>query len=215
MQKQLCFVTNKTNSHSICLPITTSDMKTLIKEKKLKQTFLVARILITCFLSILILGLLLWQHFHGGGPSHHILARKDMPEISNWWGVLLLPILTWILLIRIENRINNQGILTQRSKIRIFVLFFLGLILGIVLAISFANNFKSFLDNFLYIILILSLFVPTYFSEFILGFILGMTYTFGAVLPTAFMLIIAIFGFLIYRFIRPLFLRLKFSVNNR
>ena len=178
------------------------------RQNRPEQTFLWARIFITSILCILILGLLMWQHFHGGVPSHHILDKKDLPEISNWWGVLILPILTWVLLIRITNRIRNQHILTKHAKIKILGLFFLGLLLGAVLATSFTHNYKPFLDNFLYIILILSLFIPTYFSEFILGFVLGMIYTFGAVLPTAFILIIAIFGFLIYRFIRPLILRI-------
>lgn len=187
-------------------------------ENKQRQNFITARILITTFLTISIIGLLLWQHFHGGVPSHHILDRKDLPEISNWLGALLLPILTWLLLDKIENRISKQYLLKQQTKnknTRILGLFLLGLVFGIVLAISFINNYKPFLDNILYIFLLLSLIVPIYYSEFILGFVLGMTYTFGAILPTVFMLIIAAVGYLIYRFIRPLIMRVrKTSVNN-
>ena len=180
------------------------------KENKQRQNFIVTRILITGIVAILILGLLLWQYFHGEVPSHHILDREDLPEISNWWGGLLLPILTWLLLSKIENRISKQDSLTQQTKdqnIKILGLFLLGLIFGIVLATSFMNDYKPFLNNVLYIFLVLSLIVPIYYSEFILGFVLGMTYTFGAILPTIFILIIAVFGFLIYRFIRPLILR--------
>jgi hypothetical protein len=65
-----------------------------------------ARILITSVVTILIFGLLLWGHFHGGVPAHHILNQKDLPEISNWWGGLLLPILTWFLFGRIETRLS-------------------------------------------------------------------------------------------------------------
>lgn len=62
---------------------------------------------------------------------------------------------------------------------------------------------------------ILSFIVPIFFSEFILGFVLGMTYTFGAILPTAFVLVLAALGLLIYKFIRPLFMRLvKVFGNN-
>jgi hypothetical protein len=168
------------------------------------------RILVTSFITILIFGLLFWEYFHGGVPSHHILQKKDLPEISNWWGGLWLPILTWILLGRIEKRINKQDSLAQKSKnqiIKIIGLFLLGLILGISIAVSFTNDFKLYLDNVLYVLLVLSLIFSIYFSEFILGFILGMTYTFGAILPTIFILIIAVLGFLIYRFIRPLILR--------
>ena len=169
-----------------------------------------AKILIIGILTILIFGLLLWEHFHGGVPSHHILDRKDLPEISNWWSALLLPILIWLLLRKIENRISEQDLLIQQAKsqnIKIFGRFFLGLILGIVLAVSFTNDYKPFLDNVLYIFLILSLIIPIYYSEFIFGFVLAMTYTFGAILPTFFILIIAALGFLIYSFIRPLIMR--------
>lgn len=168
------------------------------------------RILITSIITILIFGWLFWGHFHGGVPSHHILHRKDLPEISNWWSGLLLPVLTWILLGRIEKRLDKQDSLMQQAKnpnIKIIGLFLCGLIFGILIAASFTNDYKLFLDNVLYILLVLSLIFPIYYSEFILGFIFGMTYTFGAILPTIFILIIAALGFLVYRFIRPLILR--------
>jgi hypothetical protein len=176
-----------------------------------KQNFIRPGIFFTAVVAVLIIGLLLWQHFHGGVPSHHILNEKNLPKISNWWGGLLLPVLTGFLVYRIESRIIKQEALTQQPKnqnIKIAGLFFLGLFFGIVLAVSFVNDYTIFLDNVIYILIILAFLVPIFNSEFILGFILGMTYTFGALLPTVFILVIAAFGFLIYRFIRPLFLRL-------
>jgi hypothetical protein len=172
---------------------------------------IMTRILITSITTILIFGLLFWEHFHGGVPGHHFLQRKDLPEISNWWGGLLLPVLTWILLGRMEKRLDKQESLMQQAKnqnIKFIGLFLCGLIFGILIAASFTNDYKSFLDNVLYILLVLSFIFPIYYSEFILGFIFGMTYTFGAILPTIFILIIAALGFLVYRFIRPLILRI-------
>ncbi len=168
------------------------------------------KVFITGIVTILIFGLLLWEHFHGGVPSHHILQQKNLPEISNWWGGLLLPVLTWILLGRIERRLNKQNSLSQQTKkqtIKIIGLFLLGLILGILIVVSFTNGYQFFLDNVLYVFLVLSLLLPVFYAEFILGFILGMTYTFGAILPTIFILIIAAIGFLLYQFIRPLILK--------
>ncbi len=168
------------------------------------------KIIITGIVTILIFGLLFWEYFHGGVPSHHILQKKDLPEISNWWGGLLLPVLTWILLGRIELRLNKQESLPQQNKnqtVKILRLFLLGLILGIMIAVSFTNSYKFILDNVLYLLLILSFFFPVYYAEFILGFILGMAFTFGVVLPTIFILIIAALAFLIFRYIRPLILR--------
>jgi hypothetical protein len=167
------------------------------------------KILTTVTITILILGLLIWQHFHGGVPSHHILQQEDLPEISNWWGALLLPVLTWILWGRIEKRLNKQGSSTQlaNQNTKIIGLLLLGLILGLSIAVSFTYDYNFFLDNVLYVFLVLGFFLPLYYAEFILGFILGMTYTFGAVLPTVFILIIAGFGFLLYRLLRPLVLK--------
>ena len=168
--------------------------------------------LITGIITSLIFGLLIWQFFHGGIPRHHILDRKDLPEISNSWGGLLLPLLTWFLLGRIERRYSQRGTKHQQDSnryIKIIGLFFVGLILGILLAVSFTNDYKAFLDNVLYVILILSLLLPIYYAECILGVILGMTYTFGAILPTAFMLIMAALGFLLYKITRLLIARIR------
>jgi len=165
------------------------------------------RILITGIVTILILGLLLWEHVHDGVPSHHILHQKDMPEISNWWSGLFLPILTWILVGKIINRIEKQATPTKQDKPEtgnVLILFGVGLAFGIILAVSFMQDYKPFLDNVLYILLILSLIAPIFYSEFILGFVLGMTYTFGALIPTVFILIMASIGFIVFRFIRPL-----------
>lgn len=96
---------------------------------------------------------------------------------------------------------------TENQNIKTLSLFLLGLVLGILIAVSFTNAYKLFLDNVLYIFLLTSFVVPIYYAEFILGFIFGMSYTFGAILPTIFILIIAGLGFLVYRFIRPFILR--------
>ena len=162
------------------------------------------RISITVIIGILVFVFLLWDYFHGGVPSHHILHQKDLPAISNWWSGLLLPALSWILLGRMKNRIEKE----PASISHVIRLAVIGLIVGLLLAVSFTFNFKPFLDNVLYVLLILCFIVPVFYAEFILGFVLGMTYTFGAILPTAFILIMAAIGFVIYKFVRPLIVKL-------
>lgn len=95
-----------------------------------------------------------------------------------------------------------------------FGFFLTGLVFGILLSTSFTNEYKPFLDNVLYIIIVLSFIIPVYYSEFILGFILGMTYTFGAIIPTVFILIIAVIGLVAYRLIRPIILSLTTRLGN-
>ncbi len=182
-----------------------------------KQNKTKIKAIITGIVTVLILGLLFWEHFHGGVASHHILHQQNLPAISNWWSGLLLPILTWLLLSGIERRLGKSSQVKQTNNLqtKVLSLFITGLVFGILIATSFTNGYNLFLDNVLYITLVLSLIIPIYYSEFILGFILGMTYTFGAILPTAFILILAGIGILTYKFIRPIIMKLimKF-VNN-
>lgn len=202
--------------------LATSLNKHRIKMSTLKeieiQDFRRTKIFLTSVVTALILGLLLWEHFHGGVPSHHVLQRNDLPELSNWLGALILPVLTWILLGRVQTRVRqqvSQPANPENQKFRIYGLFLAGLTLAILLVVSFTNNYKFFLDNVPYLFLLLALFIPIYYAEFILGFVLGMTYTFGAILPAVFVLILAGIGFLVYRFIRPLLLKLANSGTKK
>ena len=173
--------------------------------------------LIVGVVTIFIFGFLFWEHFNGGVTSHHLLGQEDFPSISNWWSGLLLPILTWFLLSRIEKRLDKQASHTQQTNnsiSKVFWFFLTGVIFGILLSISFMNEYKPFLDNVLYILIALSFIIPIYYSEFILGFILGMTFTFGAIIPTLFILIMAVIGLVIYKFIRPIILRLITRLGN-
>ena len=167
--------------------------------------------------TFLIFSFLIWEHFHGGVTSHHLLHQQDLPSISNWWSGILLPILTWFLLSRIEKRLDkniSQTKQTNNAVSTVFWLFITGLVFGILLSTSFTTEYKPFLDNVLYVIIILSFIIPVYYSEFILGFILGMTYTFGAVIPTVFILTVAVIGLVVYRIIRPIVLSLTTRLGN-
>ena len=170
------------------------------------------QLIVTAIITILVLGLLLWDYFHGGVPSHHILHKKDLPAISNWWNLLLMPTLTWILMGKTIKRMENQLVPVGQNKNNFTTViwrFCIGLVFGILLSVSFANNYKTFLDYIPFILLILSLFIPIFYSEFILGFVIGMMFTFGAILPTVFILIMASVGFVLYKYIRPLFIKLS------
>jgi|GEM_PF-335500 len=167
--------------------------------------------IVTAIISVLVFVFLLWDYFNGGVPSHHILHQKDLPAISNWWNLLLMPILIWILMGRIIIRIEKQSKSASDNSTKftnIILRFVIGLVFGIILAVSFTNNFQTFLDNVPFILLILSMFIPIFYSEFILGFVIGMIPTFGAILPTLFILIIASIGFILYKYIRPFFIKL-------
>lgn len=136
------------------------------------------RICITIIVSMVIWGLLAWEYKHGGFQSHYILRRKDMPELQNWWGGILLPVLTWFLLYRIEKR--PESLLSKRVVYGFLTAFVIAAII-ITLVHFDIHGIPRYL---LISILIIAFFYPVYKAECLLGFILGMTFSFGAVLPT-------------------------------
>lgn len=169
-----------------------------------KNQFLKFRLYASLAVTVGIWSLLAWEHFHGGVPSHHVLANENLPKISNWWGALLIPALTWFLLYRTKKRLLNAEITIHTSKgpKKALLGFLVALLVGVLLAISFTLGYSGIPEKILLAILFLAFFFPVYRAEYILGFILGMTYTFGAVLPTAVACILAAIGFVIYHFIR-------------
>ena len=159
------------------------------------------RLVLTVFALIFELAHLAWEHFNGGVLAHHLLNRADMPAISNWWGVLVIPALTWFLTGRIQRRVSKRGVVLAG--------FLSALAYGAMLALAFKLNHPALPYVFMALFAI-SVIVPTYRAEYVLGFVLAMTLTFGAVLPTIIALVIAsfsrlvhlLFGF-VWRFIGP------------
>lgn len=131
--------------------------------------------------------LLIWQYYHGGVPSHSFMARKDMPSVSNWWGGLLLPLLTYFSLYRIQKRLEwaiENGIIPAQKRQFVLLLFIAALMYGGTMAYCFETD-KEDINGILFQGLsFLALIFPLYRAEFFLGFVIGMTYTFGALLPT-------------------------------
>ena len=154
---------------------------------------------------------LTWEHFNGGVVSHHILHRSDMPAISNWWGLLLLPALTWFLTGRIQKRLvldsAGKGAATT-LPLRVAIGFVGSLLLGVLLAVSFTNHFESIASYLFQGMLLLAILLPVYRAECVLGFVLGMAFTFGAVLPTIVGFVIGAVSAVIHRSIRPFLVRL-------
>ncbi|MCH6233379.1 hypothetical protein [Cognataquiflexum rubidum] len=168
--------------------------------------FLKTRLYFSAVVTLGILSLLLWNHFNGGVPSHHILAREDLPEISNWWGAILLPLLTWFLTYQVEKRLTKQNKGKSRMKAipkSVTVGFFMALLFGITLSSFFSLGNTEVPGYMLMAVLGISLFLPIYRAECLLGFVIGMTYTFGAVLPTGIGSILALIGAVIYLGVRP------------
>ena len=150
-----------------------------------KKSIIKIRYYFIVIVTLGIWGLLIWNHFHGGVLSHNILHREDLPAISNWWGGLILPLVTVFLTYRIQKQIirnsNSEQIIFQKD---ITYGFIIALLYGLILSISFISGHANLAGYMTYGIFVLALIFPIYRGEYLLGFVIGMTYLFGAVLPT-------------------------------
>ena len=166
------------------------------------------RLLLTLVVTLLIWSLLIWQHYHGGVPSHHLLHRGDLPSVSNWWGGILLPFLTWFLIGRASLR---KG---EKSANPVIGGFFGALFYGIALSLSFVKGLEQISSLMIPGLLIMACFFPIYKAPYFLGFVIAMTYTFGALLPTGFAVVMGLVAFVIYNYIRPIPLYLFRKLRN-
>jgi len=173
-----------------------------------EHSFFKFRIYFAFFVAIAIGSLLVWNYTHGGVPSHHILADESLPQVSNWWGALLLPLLTWFLTYRIQRRISQSREKEEISRqiINTVLGFVAALTFGVLLSVFFRLGYNDMTGNMMLIIFPLALFVPLYRSEYLLGFVIGMTYTFGAVLPTGIGSILVLITAAIHLYIRSFIL---------
>ena len=172
------------------------------------NSFFKIRLYITGFVTLVIWGLLAWEYTHGGFQSHHILRRKDLPELQNWWGGILLPMLTWFLLHCIQKK--PESLLSPKVIYGFLVAFIIAL--SIIILVHFdIHDIPRYL---LISILLIAIFYPIYRAECLLGFVLGMIFMFGGVLPIFIGCMLSALGFLIYNLLRPLVLFVINSLNN-
>ncbi|MFM9841060.1 MAG: hypothetical protein ACKVOQ_22520 [Cyclobacteriaceae bacterium] len=182
-----------------------------------EKLFFKIRLYFTGIVSIAIWSLLTWDYYHEGVPSHHILHREDLPSFSNWWAGLLLPLLTWFLLYRIQKRIgSNKEKNSQLLNIPISIIYgFIGaLLFGIVLSTFFTLGNEEVPFYMMMGLFAAALFFPIYRAECFLGFVIGMTFTFGGVLPIGIGSILALLGAVLYLLIRPTILFVSTKLIN-
>jgi len=167
-----------------------------------EQLTLPRRIIFTGIVALLSWTNVAWDYFHGGVPTHHVLHRADMPGFSNWWGVVVIPLLTWLLLARINRRVTAKSTHEESNYFPAVVFGFLGALLyGIVLSILFTIG--SDIPGYMMIgLIIVSFFIPLYKTEHFLGFVLGMVYTFGAILPIIIGAILLLLFVITYKVLR-------------
>lgn len=140
-----------------------------------------------------------WEHTHGGVPAHHLLNDPGMPAISNWWGLLVVPLLVWFLVGRIRRRAATLEQAGGRERFQTLTRarFGIALLWGASLALAFTLDHPAV--NYIFFgAFAAALVLPAWRAEYVLGFALGMTFTFGAVLPVLVSSLIAACSFVVH-----------------
>jgi len=121
------------------------------------------------------------EFFSGGVNVHYPLMDENLPAISNWWGLLVLPALAWVSYAFMP-KADVEAKLLGLQRI---TLFHLGaaFLYGAALSAGFELNLGQTPLYLLLGLFVAGLFYPLYRLELILGLVMGMTYTFGAVIP--------------------------------
>lgn len=125
-----------------------------------------------------------WEHTHGGVIAHHLLGNPELPAFSNWWGVLLIPVLAWWLVGRIGAQVQAQ------ARIDPWIGFAAALVYGAAMAVAFSTG-SSLVSWLFFALPVLALVLRLWQAQYVLGFVFGMTFVFGAVLPTIIASVIA------------------------
>lgn len=125
---------------------------------------------------------LAFEHLNGGVQSHHLLNNADLPAISNWWGMVLLPVLGWLLGSRIRAHLTASD--QAAAGNRIWLALAASLSYGLALAVSFNLGAQTITSSLFIGLFLLGIVLPIYRVEYIVGFVISMTFTFGAILPS-------------------------------
>ena len=138
-----------------------------------------------------------------------------MPAVSNAWGLLLLPVMSWLLVGIALRRsiataaaatINAPGGQAEAAGLArgVFVGFFAELLFGASLAATFSLGYQDVTSILFFGMLLLALVFRVYRAECVLGFVLGMTFTFGAILPALVASVTAVISAVAHRVLYPL-----------
>ena len=120
-----------------------------------------------------------WELAHGGVKSHHLLARQDLPAVSNWWGLMILPLLGLLASRAVTSRVQaNQGTVAHAVAALVG-----SLLVGAAMSATFAAGYDSVTSGIFVAAVAVGLVLPIYRVEYVFGFVLGMTFVFGSVIP--------------------------------
>ena len=138
---------------------------------------------------------LVFEHFTGGVQSHHLLNRPNLPAISNWLGLVTLPLLGVALALRV--RTHPSPARWAGLPLPVITALAGAFLYGAVLATSFELGASSITSIAFIGLFFCALALPVYRAEYVMGFVMGMTITFGGVLPVLVASILAVLSIVV------------------
>lgn len=151
------------------------------------------------------------EHFSGGVITHYLLADDSMPGLSNWWGLLTVPLLALVVSVLLNKRLKkakdtDAGVKDSALPIKRF----LGaLCFGLVAGLLWELGQEPILQYYILLPVFVALFVRVHWPECMLGLVLGMLYTFGGILPILFSIVLFILTWIVYQIVRGVKLLVK------
>lgn len=145
------------------------------------------------------------EYFYGGVITHHLLADPELPGASNWWGLLTISILAWVVVWFIERRQNNSQAQEEGFKKEnrlIIKRFLIALVFGTLCSILWEFRLEEILQYLILLPVAIAIFVRVHWPECLLGFVLGMMYAFGGILPILVGVVLMLLTFIAYKGIR-------------
>jgi hypothetical protein len=135
--------------------------------------------------------------------SHHFLDRRDMPTVSNWWSLAVLPLLGWLA----ARSARRRTAVDARAPLKALAGALGALLVGVAMSVAFVTGHQQVTGDLFFAALAAGVVWPTYRAEYVFGFVLGMAFVFGAVLPTLFALVGAAISAIFHLLVRPAFAR--------
>lgn len=152
-------------------------------------------------------GILAWEYLNGGVQSHHLLANPDLPAVSNWWGLLLIPVLTWWSMSQLRRRVERSDGHSAKGFAAL-VAFVCALAYGLALSLLFSHG--SMLVNYVFFgLLAVALVLRLWHGEYLLGFVFGMGFVVGPILPAIFGAMVALFSWTVHTAGRALWRKVR------
>jgi hypothetical protein len=145
---------------------------------------------------------LAWQATHGGVVSHHLLDQRNLPALSNWWGLVVIPLVGALASWSAQRRAAiNAAALTKAAAATVGAF-----LVGVALSVSFAVDSGGSASAYIFFAVLLSgVMLPTYRPEYVFGFAIGMSFVIGLVLPTIIALVAVAISAAFHFLVRPAF----------